>query len=117
MLDNEIPDKVMMGKGGARKSAIDEINDPMDVPMLIRQVKYLYNILEQDHSTVARIIKPKRGFKSFQAAKSTPAGIELMHMICKGQSMFGGTEEMYLAASFMIWWDKFVQFETKYKTS
>lgn len=86
MQANGIPEKVTMDKSGANKSAIDEINDAMDVPMLIRQVKYLNNIVEQDHRSVKRITKPMLGFKSFHAAKSILAGIELMHMIRKGQS-------------------------------
>jgi putative transposase len=97
---NGIPEKVTMDKSGANKAAIDEINDAMDGPMLIRQVKYLNNIVEQDHRAVKRITKPMLGFKSFHAAKSILAGIELMHMIRKGQLMFGGTEEMSFADQF-----------------
>ena len=48
------------------------------------QVKYLNNIVEQDHRAVKRITKPMLGFKSFKAAKSVLAGIELMHMIHRG---------------------------------
>ncbi|SCZ84568.1 hypothetical protein NSMM_210016 [Nitrosomonas mobilis] len=40
------------------------------------------------------------GFKSFQSAKNILAGIELMHMIRKGQSMMGGTEKMFFAEQF-----------------
>jgi len=80
---NGIPEKVTMDKSGTNKSAIDEINDAMDVPMLIRQVKYLNNIVEQDNPAVKRITKPMLGFKSFHAVKSILAGIELMHMIRK----------------------------------
>jgi len=100
MQGNGIPEKVTMDKSGANKSAIDEINDTMDVPMLIRQVKYLNNIVEQDHRAVKRITKPMLGFKSFHAAKGILAGIELMHMIRKGQLMFGGTEDMSFADQF-----------------
>nr|WP_222613835.1 IS6 family transposase [Undibacterium seohonense] len=100
MQDNGIPEKVTMDKSGANKSAIDEINDAMDVPMLIRQVKYLNNNVEQDHRAVKRITKAMLGFKSFHAATSILAGIELMHMIRKGQLMFGGTEEMSFADQF-----------------
>ena len=100
MQANGIPEKVTMDKSGANKAAIDEINDAMDGPMLIRQVKYLNNIVEQDHRAVKRITKPMLGFKSFHAAKSILAGIELMHMIRKGQLMFGGTEEMSFADQF-----------------
>jgi putative transposase len=100
MQANGIPEKVTMDKRGTNKAAIDEINDVMDVLMLIRQVKYLNNIVEQDHHTVKRITKPMLGFKSFHAAKSILDGIELMHMIRKGQRMFGGTEEMSFSNQF-----------------
>jgi putative transposase len=63
-------------------------------------VKYLNNIVEQDHRAVKRITKPMLGFKSFQATESILAGIELMHMIRKGQRMFGGAEEMSFADQF-----------------
>jgi transposase-like protein len=47
-------------------------------------VKYLNNIIEQDHRSVKRVTRPMLGFKSFDAAQSTLAGIELMHMLRKG---------------------------------
>ena len=72
----------------------------MEVPIIIRQVKCLNNIVEQDHRAVKRITKPMLGFKSFKAAKSVLAGIELMHMIRKGQSHFSGSEEMSFADLF-----------------
>jgi putative transposase len=49
---------------------------------------------------VKRIARPKLGFKSFDAAKSILAGIGLIHMIRKGQLMFGGTKEMSFADQF-----------------
>ena len=48
-------------------------------------VKYLNNIVEQDHRGVKRITRPMLGFKAFDAAQSTLVGIELMHMIKKRQ--------------------------------
>lgn len=68
--------------------------------MLIRQVKYHNNIVEQDHLAVKRITKPMLGSKSFHASKCILAGIELMHMIHKKQLMFGGIEEMSFADQF-----------------
>ena len=53
----------------------------------VRQVKYLNNLVEQDHLAINRITKPLLNFKSVRAARCMLAGIELMHMICKGQSM------------------------------
>jgi putative transposase len=40
------------------------------------------------------------GFKSFNAAKNVLAGIELMHMIRKGQLNFEGSEELSFADQF-----------------
>ena len=66
----------------------------------MRQVKYLNNIVEQDHRAIKRVTKPKLNIKSFQAAKSVLAGIELMHMIRKGQLMMEGCNEMTFADQF-----------------
>jgi len=38
-----------MDKSGANKAAIDAINAGSKVPIAVRQVKYLNNIIEQDH--------------------------------------------------------------------
>ena len=61
MRDNDAPEKVAMDKSGAIKAAIDEINADREIPIVVRQVKYLNNIVEQDpscgeacHSTDAR---------------------------------------------------------------
>jgi len=56
-----------------------------DIDIEIRQIKYLNNIVEQDHRAVKRVARPMLGFKSFRSAAVTVAGIELMHMIRKGQ--------------------------------
>jgi len=48
-------------------------------------VKYLNNVIEQDHRAVKRVTRAMLGFKSFAAAQATLVGIELMHMLKKGQ--------------------------------
>jgi putative transposase len=53
--------------------------------IIIRQVKYLNNMVEQEHCGMKRVTRPMLGFKSFEAAQGTPVGIELMHMLKKGQ--------------------------------
>ena len=53
--------------------------------MEIRRVKYLNNIVEQDHRAIKKITKHMFGFKTFKSAEATIAGIELCHMIKKGQ--------------------------------
>jgi putative transposase len=97
---NGVPEKVTMDKSGANKAAMDEINARGEKPIIVRQVKYLNNIVEQDHRAVKMVTKPMLNFKSFQAAKCILAGIELMHMIRKGQLMLEGSNEMSFADQF-----------------
>ncbi|MBC3863043.1 IS6 family transposase [Undibacterium jejuense] len=97
---NGTPEKITMDKNGANKAAIDEINADMEIAMVVRQIKYLNNIMEQDHRGVKRITKPMLGFKSFQSAKSILAGIELIHMIRKGQLMMEGAGDLSFADQF-----------------
>jgi putative transposase len=40
---------------------------------------------EQDHRTIKRITRPMLGFKNFRCARVILRGIEIMHMIAKGQ--------------------------------
>jgi transposase, IS6 family len=51
----------------------------------LRQVKYLNNLIEQDHRFIKRLVKPGMGFFSFETAWRTLQGYEVMHMIRKGQ--------------------------------
>ncbi len=51
----------------------------------LRQVKYLNNIVEQDHRFIKRLVKPGMGFFSFQTAWRTLQGYEVMNMMRKGQ--------------------------------
>jgi hypothetical protein len=51
----------------------------------IVQSKYLNNMVEQDHRFIKKITRPMLGFKAFYSAAATLAGIEVAHMIRKGQ--------------------------------
>ena len=51
----------------------------------LRQIKYLNNILEQDHRGIKRLVKPGMGFRSFNTARRTIRGYEMMNMMRKGQ--------------------------------
>jgi hypothetical protein len=81
--ESNAPPKPKDSKG--IKAAIDEISADREKPMVVHQVKYLNNIVEQDHRAVKRVTRPMLGFKSFRSEKNFLAGIELMHMIRKGQ--------------------------------
>jgi putative transposase len=56
----------------------------------MRQLKYLNNIVEQDHRSIKRQTRPMLGFKSFWSASVTFAGVELTHMIRKGPLLLTG---------------------------
>ena len=51
----------------------------------LRQVKYLNNLIEQDHRFIKRVVKPGMSFFSVETAGRTLQGYEVMHMIRKGQ--------------------------------
>lgn len=97
MRHSEVPDTVTMDKSGANKAALDQLNAQREIPIKIRKVKYLNNIAEQDHRAVKRVTRPMGGFKSFCSAQAVLAGIELMHMIPKGQLMMERCDGMSFA--------------------
>jgi len=84
----------------AAKRGPSSINGGKAAPITVRQVKYLNNIVEQDHRAIKRVTKPMLGFKSFRAASNVLAGVELMHMIRKGQFAIEGGSTMSIADQF-----------------
>jgi putative transposase len=87
---NGVPDRVVIDKSGANLAGLQAVNVFLKFTgggrtVEIRQVKYLNNILEQDHRFIKRITAPMMGFKAFHSAVATIAGIETAHMIRKGQ--------------------------------
>jgi transposase-like protein len=78
---------VAIDKSGANTAALATLNAGKsdDETMTIRQSKYLNNLVEQDHRNIKRRIRQMLGFKSFRRAQTILAGIELIHMIRKGQ--------------------------------
>ena len=53
--------------------------------------------VEQDHRAVKRITRPMLGFKTFGCARILLAGIEVMHMIRRGQ--LGGIKDATSSAA------------------
>ena len=100
MNSSGVPKKITMDKSGANKAAIDGINAGREIPIVVQQVKYLNNIVEQDHRAIKRITRPMLNFKSFRSAKNVLAGTELMHMIRKGQLMMEGNNASSFADQF-----------------
>lgn len=82
------PEKITIDKSGANKAAADAFVEDLasqGQSVETRQVKYLNNIVEQDHRGVKQRTRPMLGFKSFRCAQRTLAGIELVHMLRKCQ--------------------------------
>ena len=85
--NNELPEKITVDKSGSNKCALDYFNKEQAIENKyeIRQIKYLNNIVEQDHRFIKKRIKPCLGFKNFYSAAETIKGIENIRMIQKGQ--------------------------------
>ncbi|WP_434291236.1 IS6 family transposase [Celeribacter sp. SCSIO 80788] len=87
---NGLPERIVIDKSGANLAGLQAINVILKFTgrgrmTEIRQVKYMNNILEQDHRFIKRITRPMMGFKAFHSAAATIAGIEAVHMIRKEQ--------------------------------
>ena len=82
---HDVPEKITIDKSGSNTAAIVSIQADSGLSIEMRQSKYLNNIVEQDHRAVKRITRPMLGFKTFGCARILIAGIEVMHMIRKGQ--------------------------------
>lgn len=84
------PDKVVIDKSGSNAAGLFNMNCLLVMHnccwlIEVLQVKYLNNIIEQDHRFIKKITRPMQTFKSFNSAAATLAGIEVAHMIRKGQ--------------------------------
>ena len=82
---HDVPQKITIDKSGANTAAIESVKADACVDILMRQNKYLNNLVEQDHRAVKRVTGPMLGFKSLWSAQKLISGIETMHMIKKGQ--------------------------------
>lgn len=100
------PVVVTIDKSGANTAALATLNAGRseEVTITVRQNKYLNNPVEQDHRSIKRRIKLMLGFKSFRRAQTILAGIELIHIIRKGQYQYphgvglSPAEQFYLLA-------------------
>jgi transposase-like protein len=83
----EIPRVINVDKNPAYPPAMADLkNDELlAVETELRQVKYLNNLIEQDHRFIKRLTNPGLGFASFNTARRTIRGYESMNMIRKGQ--------------------------------
>jgi transposase-like protein len=69
-------------------------------PIRIWQSRYLNNRIEQDHRAVKRRVRPMLGFKSVFSARAIIGGIEMVHMMRKGQAKYASNPGLSLAEQF-----------------
>lgn len=94
--NNGFPVRVVIDKSGANLAGLNNVNYWLFLKgrfwlIDVFQVKYLNNIIEQNHRFIKELTLPMQGFKSFHSATATLAGIEIAHMIHKGQ--FGSSDK------------------------
>ena len=81
---SELPKQVKL-KQKRKAAVIILLGEPQQTADFSRQ-KYLNNIVEQDHRSLKRLVKPGMGFKSFNTARRTIKGYEILHMLRKDKS-------------------------------
>jgi putative transposase len=101
--ENCLPEKVVIDKSGSNIAALNDLNDEIAEGYKIKvlQVKYLNNIVEQDHRFIKKRTKPMLGFKSFDSAAITISGIENIRMIHKGQ-IIGNNDKLSTFENFKM---------------
>jgi putative transposase len=85
------PVVINIDKSSSNTSSIRVYNKRPFSNIKIRQCKYLNNIVEQDHRFIKWRIRNSLGFKSFESAKATLGGIEVVHMLRKNHMLKTGT--------------------------
>jgi transposase-like protein len=66
-------------------------------PIRIRQSACLNNRIKQDHQAIKRRIRPMLGFKVMECARAVLGGIEMVHMMRKGQAKYARNLQPSLA--------------------
>jgi putative transposase len=61
------PRKAIRHQGVPKKITIESYNAKHEADIQIRRIKYLNNIVEQDHRAVKRVVRPMMGFRSFRS--------------------------------------------------
>ncbi len=86
-IHTQTPRMITVDKNPAYPKAIKELKAAKKLPEVVKlkQIKYLNNIVEQDHRGIKRLVKPGMGFGAFNTARRTLRGYEVMNMIRSGK--------------------------------
>jgi putative transposase len=82
--NNGFPHKVVADKSGANYVALENINLSLILPGLISfieicQLKYLNNMVEQDHRSIKKITRPRMGSKHFIQRNGLSMALKVRH--------------------------------------
>lgn len=77
-----------ISNGGVEERKIIEERKKMPIGTQVRQVKYLNNIVEQDHRFIKKRVHSMLGLKSFRTAKSIISVIEVMYIVKNGKLFY-----------------------------
>jgi transposase-like protein len=104
-----LPFSISVDKNAAYPEAFTSSQDEKILPKdcTLRRVKYLNNIIEQDHRFIKKKVRASQCFKSFHTAERTLEGIEAVNMMRKGQvKRLSGSDAMgqakFVASLFQI---------------
>lgn len=84
---HRLPFSISVDKNAAYPEAFSTSQEERVVPTdcKLRRIKYLNNVIEQDHRFVKKKVCASQCFKRFHTAEWTLEGIEAMNMMRKGQ--------------------------------
>jgi transposase-like protein len=82
-----LPFSISVDKNASYPEAFTSSQEEKVLPLdcRLRRVKYLNNVIEQDHRFIRRRWRAMQCFRSFHTAEKTIEGVEAMHMMRKGQ--------------------------------
>jgi transposase, IS6 family len=84
---NPMPRVINVDKNPAYPAAVEALKADGSLPrrVVLRQCKYLNNLIEQDHRTVKKRVWLAKGYGSFHSAWRTIRRVEAVHLIRKGR--------------------------------
>ncbi|HEY9433740.1 MAG TPA: IS6 family transposase [Blastocatellia bacterium] len=84
---HQSPRVINVDQNKAYPPAVEELKEEgiLSIAAQLRRCEYLNNIVEQDHRFIKRRVNPGLSFFSFNTARRTIGGYEVMNMIRKGQ--------------------------------
>jgi IS6 family transposase len=82
-----LPFSISVDKNAAYPETFSTSQEERVIPKdcKLRRVKYLNNVIEQDHRFIKKKVRASQCFKRFHTAERTLEGIEAAHMMRKGQ--------------------------------